>query len=95
VRDELALLLAGLIVIVLCAGCSSVPQTVTVNVPVPVSCVDQVPPRPHVFQAAELKAMDDYQLPLALAYNMAQLELYAMALEASLAGCWHPSSGGT
>jgi hypothetical protein len=97
VSDALAVLLAGLIVLMVCAGCSSVPQMVTVNVPVPVACVEQAPPRPHVFKAPELKAMDDWQLPLALDYNRLQLELYAMALEAALAGCWQPSPtpGGT
>lgn len=94
-RGELEILLAGLIVIVLCAGCSILPST-EVRVPVPMACVDARPAPPHTFAAAELKAMDDYHLALALHYNALQLELYAAALEAALAGCWTPDrSGGT
>ena len=95
-RGELEVLLAGLILIVLCAGCSGLPHT-EVRVPVPIACVDAAPPRAHVFAPDELKAMDDYHLALALRYNAVQLELYAAALEAALAGCWMPldRSGGT
>jgi hypothetical protein len=89
VRDALAVALAVLVMLflVLISGCSSVPRTVEVRVPVPVPCVEQRPQRPRVLTAAELKTMDDYRMTLGLAYDLAQLQLYALALEAALAGC--------
>ena len=84
-KNRSAVLLAGLVV--LCAGCCSVPQTVEVRVPVPVSCVNERPPRPTTATAAEMKAMDDYHLTLTLARDLALMRVYALKLEAAMAGC--------
>lgn len=95
-RGEPEVLLAGLIVLLLCAGCAGVPSSTEVRVPVPTACVDAQLARPHTFSAAEFKAMDDYHLALALEHDRRQLEIYAGRLEAALAGCWIPNhSGGT
>ena len=86
---------AALLASLLLARCaSSIPMPEIVNVPVPVNCIDALPVRPKFYTDAELKAMNDYQLPLALAIDRVQRHLYETKLEAALAGCWQPVAGG-
>ena len=81
----------------LLAGCGSAPIPVpqTVQVPVPVACIDAPVPRPDFFTDAQLAAMDDYHGMLALWLDRRQRQVYEARLEAAMAGCWMPGAGGT
>lgn len=80
----------ALLVGVLLAGCA-VPsprtETITVHVPVAVPCIDAVPTRPALVTDAELRAMSDYQLPLALWRDRLMRQGYESELEATLTAC--------
>ncbi len=81
---------ASLVLIVLLAGCAAPAprvETVTVHVPVPVPCVDVLPARPALVTDAELRAMSDYQLPLALWRDRLMRSAYEAELEATLIAC--------
>lgn len=77
----LALLLAG------CAAPAPQTETITVRIPVPVPCVDTAPDRPALVTGAELRAMSDYQLVLALHRDRLMRILYESELEATLTAC--------
>lgn len=81
------------IALVALSGCSTIPDAPTVaNVAVPVSCVPANPPvRPTIYADAELAAMNDYRLVLALRWNAERLGEYVAELEAVLKGCASPA----
>lgn len=68
------------------AACSTVPPE-AVHLPIPVSCVREVPRPPALATDAELRAMNDYQLPLALWRDRLQRLSYEHELEAVLQAC--------
>lgn len=81
---------AALLLVLLLAACTAPAprtETVTVHVPVPVPCVDVVPARPPLVTDAELRAMSDYQLPLALWRDRLMRIAYESELEATLTAC--------
>jgi hypothetical protein len=63
-----------------------------VLVPVPVACVSEPVPKPDFFTDEQLKALDDYQLPLALWLDRRLRQLYEARIEATLDGCWFPAT---
>ncbi len=63
------------------------PPVPTVSVPVPVACVKEKPARPALATDAELAALDDYQLALALDLYRLQAGPYILKLEAAVDGC--------
>lgn len=67
--------------LLLLAGCASDP----VRLPVP--CVSSMPERPSLADDAELRAMSDYQLPLALYRDRLAARAYIAELEAVTVGC--------
>lgn len=70
------------------AGCASGPQIPKeIRVPVPVPCIDQVPQRPSMLSDAELLALDDYGLVIALARDRRVRQGYIAELEATVEGC--------
>ena len=72
----------------LLAGCAAGPEIPReVRVPVPVACIDQPPPRPAMLSDAELLALDDYGLVLALARDRRIRQGYEAELEAVVEGC--------
>lgn len=79
-----------LVLLALLAGCAAPAprtETITVHVPVPVPCVDVLPDRPALVTDAELRAMSDYQLPLALWRDRLMRQGYESELEATLTAC--------
>lgn len=54
---------------------------------IPVSCVREVPRGPAFVTDAELRAMSEYQLPLALWRNRLQRKAYQRELEAVVSAC--------
>jgi hypothetical protein len=77
----LALLLTG------CATTTQMPERV--EVPVGVSCLPKsgIPAKPDTYSDAQLQAMDDYKIVLALRQNATRLADYAAQLEALLVAC--------
>jgi hypothetical protein len=77
----------------LLAGCVGNPVIPTeVRVPVPVSCVTEQPKKPAMLSDAELRALDDFKLPIALTLDRRVRQAYEAELEAVLAGCLTPKS---
>lgn len=75
-------------ILVCCAGCSSVPVAPKeVRIPIPISCITQSPTKPSMLSDAELLAMDDYGLVIALARDRRIRQGYEADLEAMLEGC--------
>ena len=74
------------------AGCTTAPPA-TVDVPIPVSCVREAPRPPALVTDAELRAMNEYQLPLALWRDRLQRKGYEGELEAVLSACSQVPSG--
>lgn len=75
-------------VLLLLAGCASgpeIPREVPVMVPVP--CITERPIRPSLLSDAELLALDDYGLILALARDRRVRQAYQAQIEAAIAGC--------
>lgn len=72
---------------VLLAGCASFQATKQVDIPVLVSCVKQKPVRPPFYTDAQMKAMNDYQLSIALWVNRIQASNYIGELEAVMSAC--------
>lgn len=84
--------------ILLLAGCTAAPVVPTeVKVPVPVACIDRPVDKIELMTDDELKALNDYQLPLALWLDRRLRQIYEARLEATLDGCWFPAParGGT
>lgn len=80
--------LAGLAVAALLAGCQSLGLPTRVDVPIAVSCLPAaMPARPDIFTDAQLLAMDDFHLVIALQQNAARLADYLSELEAILVAC--------
>lgn len=72
----------------LLAGCASGPLIPKeVRVPVPVSCIERPPVRPSMLSDAELLALDDYALVIALARDRRVRQGWEAVLEATIAGC--------
>jgi hypothetical protein len=72
----------------LLVGCASGPQIPKeIRVPVPVACIDQVPQRPSMLSDAELLALDDYGLVLALARDRRVRQGWEATIEALIEGC--------
>lgn len=70
------------------AGCASGPQIPKeIRVPVPVSCIDQAPVKPSMLSDAELLALDDYALVIALARDRRVRQGWEAGLEAVIEGC--------
>jgi len=72
------------------AGCCSAGArdvAATVNVPVPVPCVQRAPDRPALASDADLDAMSDYQLVFALWRDRLQRIGYEAELEALVTAC--------
>ena len=84
--------------LLLCAalgGCAGpLPVPATVQVPVPVACIEQPVPKPDLPTDAEFKAADSYHAMLSLWLDRRIRQIYEARLEAALAGCWQPSAGG-
>lgn len=79
---------SALALVVVLAGCASGPEIPReVRVPVPVPCIDEAPVRPSLLTDAELLALDDYGLVIALARDRRVRQAYELALEAAIAGC--------
>lgn len=70
------------------AGCASGPQIPKeIRVPVPTPCIDQPPAKPSMLSDAELLALDDYGLVIALARDRRVRQGYETELEAVVEGC--------
>jgi hypothetical protein len=70
------------------AGCATQGIPDRIDVPVAVSCLPAVMPvRPQVFTDAELAAMGDFHLVIALRQNAVRLGDYLTELEAILVAC--------
>lgn len=77
------IVLLGLLLVL--TGCAAPPVTASIKVPVP--CIEKKPERPVLVTDAELAAMNDYQLPLALrAYHLVA-GAYIAELEAVTGAC--------
>lgn len=73
-----------------CAAFGSRPHVVVptrVVVPVAVSCVRETPDKPALVSDEDLKAMNEYQLPLALYRDREQRQGYEAKLEAIIEVC--------
>jgi len=77
----------ALCALVLLAGCDTTPKRVLVPTPVPCLAAADVPKRPPLFSDAELAAMTDYQLPIAINIDRKALTRYADDAGAKLDGC--------
>ncbi|MFO0521298.1 MAG: hypothetical protein ACK515_12895 [bacterium] len=75
----------SLLAVLLLAGCGTTTQVV--RVPVPVPCVVELPAAPTISTDAELRAMSDYRLVLAIARERLQLLGYSDELRAAAEGC--------
>ncbi|MCA3072832.1 MAG: hypothetical protein IOD11_20650 [Rhodocyclaceae bacterium] len=75
----------SLLAVLLLAGCGTTTQVV--RVPVPVPCVVELPAAPTISTDAELRAMSDYRLVLAIARERLQLLGYSDELRAAADAC--------
>jgi hypothetical protein len=83
--------LALALVLVACSGCSLTPTMPTrIEIPVAVSCVKELPAKPALRTAAELSAMDEFKLPIALYEDRLARMQYQALLEAALEACRKP-----
>lgn len=77
-----------LLVSLLFAGCASGPQIPKeIRVPIATPCIDQAPVKPSMLSDAELLALDDYALVIALARDRRVRQGWEAVLEAAVAGC--------
>lgn len=91
-RASSLLMAIALVALALAAGCASSPTVdvpKTVNVQVPVPCIDpaDVPQRPALRTEDDLMAMDTYRRTLAAWSDLTRLRGYAAELEAVVQGC--------
>lgn len=77
----------SLLLVLLLSGCGTTTQVVRVPVPVPVPCVVDLPAAPQISTDAELRAMSDYRLVLAIARERLQLLGYSAEVRAAAEGC--------
>lgn len=80
---RLALLLIGTIL----SGCASIPQTVTVKVPVPIKCQVQTPEKPALPIDRDIEPARIFDMSKAKWASIELLEAYARQLEAGLEAC--------
>lgn len=80
-------LLLLIAVVWLLAGCSSVPVTTEVKIPVRVECVKEVPVRPSYETESLPKEASDGQKVLALVRDWVRSRKYEGSLEAVVEGC--------
>jgi len=81
---------AALVGLVAMAGCSSWGQVqlpTEVRVPVPVPCLDALPPSPKVANDEQLLALGDYDLVVTLAKDRKALEAAYLELRAAAGAC--------
>jgi hypothetical protein len=71
----------------LLGGCCTLDVPKEVRVPVTVPCIEQAPQRPSMMSDAELLALDDYGLVVALARDRRVRQSYQVTLEAIVEGC--------
>lgn len=76
-----------LLITALLAGCSSVPVTTEVKVPVRVECVKEAPVRPSYETESLPKEASDGQKVLALVRDWVRSRKYEGSLEAVVEGC--------
>lgn len=75
-------------ILLLLAGCSSVPTAPKeVRIPIPVSCIERPPTKPSMLSDAELLALDDYGLVIALARDRRIRQGYEAELESAIEAC--------
>jgi len=77
----------ALILLAMLSGCSTVPNSVTVRVPVPVACVAAMPQKPGFRTDGEFNALPDDILIVALAIDRRDRQAYEAGLEALLVAC--------
>jgi type IV pilus biogenesis protein CpaD/CtpE len=82
----------------LLAGCATQPtvqvikEPVEVKIPVPVTCISSVPPKPNwVMDNPNLRNADVYTLGLSALQELEQRRRYEGELETILRGCLSPS----
>ena len=69
-------------------GCATSPEIPReVRVPVPVPCIERPPVKPSMLSDAELLALDDYGLVIALARDRRVRQGWEAVLEATVEGC--------
>jgi hypothetical protein len=69
-------------------GCTSAPTVPdTVQIPVRVPCIAQMPDKPKLHTDAEIKAMPDYEAILTLLADRVEDAIYRGQMEAVIAGC--------
>lgn len=71
----------------LLAGCATSEKAITTTVPIAIRCVKDAPERPAFVQDDELRAMNDYQMVLALWRDRLLRIGYEAELEAVIAAC--------
>ena len=70
------------------AGCASgLPVPDVVRVQVPTVCIESVPTKPAMLSDAQLLALDDYALIIALAQDRRVRQGWEATIEALVAGC--------
>lgn len=75
-------------ILVCCAGCSSVPTAPKeVRIPIPIPCLTFAPIKPSMLSDAELLALDDYGLVIALARDRRIRQGYEAELESVIEAC--------
>jgi hypothetical protein len=80
--------LKATLAICLLVGCTSAPTIPeTVNIPVRVSCIDQLPEKPKLHTDAEIKAMPDYEAIMTLLADRVEDAIYRGQMEAVMEGC--------
>lgn len=78
--------LESVAMILLVSGCAStMPETV--NIPIPVPCIDAMPPRPALYTDVELIKLVDTDFIIALGIDRQQRVKYIGELEAVLQEC--------
>lgn len=76
------------ILILLLAGCSSIPNAPTVTlVPQPIPCIEKLPEKPAFLPDTVLAGFSDYQLVLALRSEQLQYRAYVGILESVMLAC--------
>jgi len=74
--------------VLLLAGCAGIPDAPTVvKIPVSVSCITEIPPKPQLVTDAELLAMPDAAFVIALAADRIERGKWMAVASAVMAGC--------
>lgn len=80
-------LAASLAVLLLGACASQIQLPKEIRIPVPVPCLDALPPEPMVSTDEQLLAMGDFELVLVLAADRKALEVSYVELRAAASAC--------